>query len=147
AWEREGRDLGELAALAAKATEFALVQAAHRPAWTVMQLSEALRRLGPSFKLALGFDQFEEILDQRRDPVAGPYWEPVVEFIDHAVRSERIGILYTLQANRVGLIADDPILSPIWALDGQKNLGFPEQTLGEIIRHPFEITGKFQIDS
>lgn len=147
AGEKERKDPAELPALAAKSAELALVEAAHRPAWVVMQLSEALRRLGSGFKLVLGFDQFEEILDQRGDRVAGPFWRPVVDFIACAVESERTGILYTLQANRVGLIADDPVLSPIWALDGQKNLGFPEQTLHEIIRRPFEITGKIRIAS
>jgi ankyrin repeat protein len=124
---------------------FDFIAAEQQAAWTVARLSDALTSLGPAFTLIIAFDQFEEIVDQRRDTLTGPIWQPVVEFIALAARNQRIGILYTVQANRDGLIADDPVLGPLWATGGQQRLVFPEQSIPEIIRRPFEITGKIQI--
>lgn len=112
----------------------------------VRLLGDALGRRGAGWRLLLAFDQFEELLDRRTDEAAAPLWAPVVDFIALAARHPAIGVVYTLQTNRAELIAQDPKLGPLWARGGNLRLAFPEHSLDEIIRKPFEIAGVAELE-
>lgn len=117
-----------------------------QPAEALERLAQALAQRGPEWRLLLTFDQFEELLDRRADPAGAPLWAPVVELIALAVRHPSIGVVYTLQTNRSELIAHDPVLGPLWARGGNLRLAFPEHSLDEIIRKPFEFAGLVRLE-
>jgi ankyrin repeat protein len=112
-----------------------------QPQEAVELVLAALRDKGEGWRLLIGFDQFEELLDQRFDPKLGPRWLPVVRCIEAAARSRRIAVLYTLQANRVHLMADDPLLGPLLARGGNQTLDFPTSSISEVISKPFARAG------
>ncbi|CAN5667763.1 hypothetical protein BH23GEM9_BH23GEM9_30460 [soil metagenome] len=110
-----------------------------QPAAAVRLLEEVMS----ADRLLIGLDQFEEIVDERAVPALRERWQPLVDFITAAATSaeKRIGIVYTLQANRGDVISLDPELGPLWK-DGQAHrLTFPESNLKEIICKPFENVG------
>lgn len=118
--------------------EFLAVRHDVRPAFVVKQLARALQARGDGWRLLLAFDQFEELLDQWLQPEGGPMWAPVIELILLAARHPAIGVIYTLQTNRVDLISQDPRLGPLWANGGNLRLAFPMSSLDDIIRMPFK---------
>jgi ankyrin repeat protein len=108
-----------------------------QPAIAVDLLCEALHRHDDPWRLVIAIDQFEELVDQRVEP-GGERWEPIVRFIDAAARSARIGVVYTLQTNRLSQVASDAVLGPLWARGGTLPLAFPGHSLTDIITKPFE---------
>ena len=112
----------------------------------VQRLAAALAGRGAQWRLILAFDQFEELLDRRADTGGAAAWEPVVDFIVRAARHPALGVVYTLQTNRAELIAQDPKLGPLWARGGNLRLAFPEHSLDDIIRKPFEFAGVAELE-
>jgi ankyrin repeat protein len=125
--------------------DFDTIPSEQRPKFSVRQLSKALDKFDRGANLLFGFDQFEELIDQRGDDNAAPFWQPVAEFLAEAVRCGRLGLLYTLQANRVDLVMKDPVFGPLLANGEEQWLVFPAQSLGEIIRRPFNFTPSIEI--
>lgn len=113
-----------------------------QPREAVLKITEALDANGESDShLLIGFDQFEEIIDQRLNKKIEMLWRPVIDFIAAAVASRRIIILYTLQMNRGDLVSRDAVLGPLFTRGGVRQLGFPAQSLEEITHRPFEYCG------
>ncbi|GAA4415457.1 ankyrin repeat domain-containing protein [Quisquiliibacterium transsilvanicum] len=112
----------------------------------VQRLAGALAGRGAQWRLILAFDQFEELLDRRADTGGAAAWEPVVDFIARAAAHPAMGVVYTLQTNRAELIAQDPKLGPLWARGGNLRLAFPEHSLDDIIRKPFEFAGVAELE-
>ena len=127
------------ASLAAVRDERAAVEA-------VQRLAAALASRGVQWRLILAFDQFEELLDRRADTGGAAEWDPVVDFIARAAEHPAMGVIYTLQTNRAELIAQDPKLGPLWARGGNLRLAFPEHSLDDIIRKPFEFAGVAELE-
>jgi hypothetical protein len=120
------------------AQELLTVKEAAQPAFVLKQWDKALQDRGLGWRLLLGFDQFEELLDQRLQPDGERLWAPVIELILLAANHPAMGVIYTLQTNRVELISQDPRLGPLWADGGNLRLAFPMHSLDEIIRMPFQ---------
>lgn len=112
-----------------------------QPAKAVEMMVAHLERKSPDWRLLVGIDQFEEILDQWVEHENASVWRPIIEFMLLACRSPRIAVIYTLQLNRAERIASDPRLGPFWTTGGIQLLGFPQQGLRAIIENPFAFKG------
>ncbi len=133
--------------VAAALAGFARIVPGEQPAWVLEQLTSALRARGPQWLLLLAFDQFEELLDRRALPDGELLWGPVVRFIELAAGNDATGVIYTLQTNREELISQDAILGPLWARGGHVPLAFPMHSLEQIIREPFRVAQKIEVES
>lgn len=105
--------------------------------WLLGALDRRGEADGEEWRLIIGLDQFEELVDQLADAHTRTTWELVVRFLDAAAKTSRIAIVYTLQTNRIDLILRDPILGPLWTRGGQLFVPFPDHSLNEIINQPF----------
>jgi hypothetical protein len=108
-----------------------------QPAKAVAALVDALAQRGSDWRLLIGIDQFEELLDQWVEQERCDDWRPVLDCLLQAAREPRIAVAYTLQLNRTERIASDPLLGPFWTGGGIQLLGFPRQGLKAIIENPF----------
>jgi ankyrin repeat protein len=126
---------------AAALRQLAEARADLQPAKAVAALLEQLGRKGADWRLIIGIDQFEELLDQWQEPDGQARWRPVVDLLLLAAREPRIAVAYTLQLNRTERIASDPRLGPFWTGGGIQLLGFPRQGLKAIIENPFAFKG------
>lgn len=110
-------------------------------AQAVELLTSALHAKGPGWRLLVGFDQFEELLDEWVDPERKSRWMQVVQFVVAAAHSPRIGVLYTMQSNRMELVTADTFVGPALARGASQTLAFPMAGLAEIISGPFSRIG------
>ena len=108
-----------------------------QPAKAVEIVELHLERKGSDWRLLVGIDQFEEILDQWIERENAAVWRPIIQFMLFASRSPRIAVVYTLQLNRAQHIANDPHLGPLWTAGAIQVLGFPLQGLRAIIESTF----------
>ncbi len=116
-------------------------------------LDTATTRLARPPRLLLGFDQFEEIVDalygEQRE---AEFWDPLVQWLHathacHALAA-RLGIFVTLQGNRQELVERDSLLNELHASGQVTRMSFPpDNSLDEIIRKPFLLTGRLAISA
>ncbi|MEQ5768100.1 ankyrin repeat domain-containing protein [Halomonas sp. H33-56] len=114
-------------------------------------LDAAATRLARPPRLLLGFDQFEEIVDALYgEQQEAEFWDPLVQWL-HAAHScralaPRLGIFVTLQGNRQELVERDSLLNELHATGQVTRMSFPpDNSLDEIIRKPFRLTGRLAI--
>jgi ankyrin repeat protein len=132
----EGLDKHLEGAVAARVEELSKLRPELRPSEIVHRLREILK----SRRLIVGLDQFEEIVDQRTRPETYDRWQPLVDFMTEGARCECIGILYTLQSNRMEALENDACLNSLCVGNPFRRLSLPT-SLARIIREPFRIKG------
>ncbi|HEX7330736.1 MAG TPA: hypothetical protein VF290_04505, partial [Pyrinomonadaceae bacterium] len=72
-----------------------------RPSYIVRNLLDTLEEgEKQNLRLVLGIDQLEECLEDLGTIAGESRWGPLIEFIDHAVRSKRIVVVYSVPNNR-----------------------------------------------
>jgi ankyrin repeat protein len=115
-----------------------------QPAKALESLIGALDEKGEEkedlWRLLIGLDQFEEVVDQRLDAKARSTWDLLLSFLDAAARcGGRAAVVYTLQTNRVEIAMKDAIVGPLWGRGDQDFLSFPDHSLKEIITRSFAV--------
>ena len=108
------------------------------PAYVVKQLIEALDDEGDgSLRFILGIDQFEECLDELGTTQGEARWKNTLEFLEHAVRSKRIVVIYSVANNRLDKLHNNRTLNLLFNEGSYLALPFPEDEIDEIIQQPF----------
>jgi ankyrin repeat protein len=102
---------------------------------TAVELVTALQ--AKEDRLLIAFDQFEELVDHLAVRSLALQWHSVIDFLWAASWHSRVGVLFTLQENRLRSLEDHPILGKLMRAGRTRDLGFPTQGLDEIITEPF----------
>ncbi|HET6980203.1 MAG TPA: ankyrin repeat domain-containing protein [Pyrinomonadaceae bacterium] len=112
-----------------------------RPAYIVRELIEILDE-GENKKrrFVLGLDQLEECLEDSGS-IETSRWLPLFEFVDHAVRSKRIVVAYSLKNNQLNRFHENTILNSLFNKGSSIALHFPAEEIDEIIQNPFYSLG------
>jgi len=92
---------------------------------------------GETWRLVVGLDQFEQLVDYRLDSDLRPRLDGLCRFFRHAAETRRIGFLFTCQTNRLDLIDRDPALNDLVDRNGFIKLGFPGR-IKRIIEQSFQ---------
>lgn len=91
-------------------------------------------------KIVIAIDQFEYLIDLRRDDEFHHKLTPLFTFFKQAVATKKIGVIVTSQTNRLESMANDSILGEVWDNGGKKKLSFTQNELEEIIINGFEVS-------
>ncbi|CAN5440843.1 hypothetical protein BH10ACI4_BH10ACI4_28260 [soil metagenome] len=108
-------------------------------------LIAALNEKGPEWRLIIGLDQFEEILDDLANNSrqhCAQRWQRLLSFVALAARSGRFGFVYTLESSRRELF-DKANLPGVFRQAYVQNLGggCDSKFLEAVIRIPFQNAG------
>jgi ankyrin repeat protein len=117
-----------------------------RPETAVEYLLQALdrrhgsERKGP-WRLILGIDQLEECLEDLNRSSGSATWDNLIAFLDHATRTARIAVVYTIPISRLTQMNEYRVLRELSIAGAEKLVGFPNETVQQIIDLSFAKVG------
>jgi ankyrin repeat protein len=114
----------------------------YRPAQAVESIIAALDRRSAAerkrpWRLILGIDQFEECLEDLARPADSLRWDNLIAFLDQATATGRIAVVYTIPLSRLTQMNQHRVLRQLSLAGAEKRVGFPTETVGQIIDRSF----------
>ncbi|MEL6416071.1 MAG: ankyrin repeat domain-containing protein, partial [Pseudomonadota bacterium] len=117
--------------------------------WVLRTLDYVVAQLQPEgadlpFRLLIGIDQFEEIVDMLFDEARNEQWSSFVDFMTVAPTGQRVFVLSTLRQKRLEKMRKHPGLGPLWERSSrnQYELRLPSRKdFRQIIERSFRLVG------